>query len=291
MTNTQSALLLVAVLLALLVLWPLSRWAVFAGGRLIRRAARHLPHSRAWTETHPLRAALAARFPRSHAFLARRLDPRRFTGLPLTLLAIAALYVGSLIGGLVEEVLEAEEMIDFDNRANAWFAPYRTPLLIEIFAWITDLGGSSALVALIVAASGLLWAGARPGLILPLWITFLGSQATTWLGKFAFARERPEFLTAITASYPSFPSGHATGAMAVYGFLAYAIARDLPIRRQRYDIAYWTLILVLMIGFSRVFLSVHYVSDVATGFLVGGFWLLVGFTLAEYRRTQANRPA
>lgn len=290
MTNTQSALLLFTAFLALLVLWPLSQWVVLALGRGIRHTARRLPRTRAWADIHPLRAAFAARFPRSHAFIARRLDPHEFTGLPLTLLIVAALYVGSLIGGLVEEVLEAEEMIDFDMRANAWFAPYRTPLLVEVFAWITDLGGSSALVALIVAASGLLWAGSRSQIILPLWVTFLGAQATTWLGKFGFARERPEFLTAISASYPSFPSGHATGAMAVYGFLAYIVARDLPHTRQRYAIAYWTLVLVFSIGFSRVFLSVHYVSDVATGFLVGGFWLLVGFTLAEYRRTKLSGP-
>lgn len=286
MSPAQSLFLLLGALVLLILVWLGSRWAFLALARWVRGTARRLPHSRAWAETHPWRAALAARFPRTHARIARRFDPRAFTGLPLTLLVAALLYVASLIGGMVEEVLEAEEMLRFDEEANAWFGAWRSPLLVEVFAWITNLGDSSALVALIVAANGLLWAGGRTSLILPLWVTFLGAQATTWLGKFAFARERPEFLTTVTAAYPSFPSGHATGAMAVYGFIAYAVARDLPHTRQRYDIAYWTFALILLVGFSRIFLSVHYVSDVLTGFLVGGFWLLVGFTLAEYRRVR-----
>ena len=69
--------------------------------------------------------------------------------------------------------------------------------------------------------------------------------------------------------------------MAVYGFLAYAIARVLPLPRDRFEVAFWTFVLILFVGFSWIFLSVHYTTDVASGFLVGGFGLLVGWTLAE----------
>lgn len=93
----------------------------------------------------------------------------------------------------------------------------------------------------------------------------------------------------MTAQSASFPSAHAAGAMAVYGFLAYAIARDLPSPRARFQAAYWTSILIALIGLSRVVLSVHYASDVAAGFLVGGFWLLVGFAIAEFARERRTR--
>jgi undecaprenyl-diphosphatase len=72
--------------------------------------------------------------------------------------------------------------------------------------------------------------------------------------------------------------------MAVFGFLAYALARDLDRPRQRFEVVFWTAVLIALVGFSRVFLGVHFLSDVASGFLVGGFWLLVGFTLVEWRR-------
>jgi membrane-associated phospholipid phosphatase len=97
-------------------------------------------------------------------------------------------------------------------------------------------------------------------------------------------------VTEIVLLSPSFPSGHATGALAVYGFVAYAIARDRGGLRLRFELTFWTLVLAALVGLSRVFLSVHYASDVAAGFLVGGFWLLAGFALTEYLRQRAAAP-
>jgi membrane-associated phospholipid phosphatase len=117
-----------------------------------------------------------------------------------------------------------------------------------------------------------------------LWTTLLGAQATTWIGKYAINRARPEFLDVATAIAPSFPSGHATAAMAVYGFLAYVAVRRVASRRVRFEIIYWTSVLIALIGFSRIYLGVHFLSDVLSGFLVGGFWLLVGVPVAEWPR-------
>ncbi|NBB99831.1 MAG: phosphatase PAP2 family protein, partial [Bacteroidetes bacterium] len=73
-------------------------------------------------------------------------------------------------------------------------------------------------------------------------------------------------------------------AMAVYGFIAYIVCRAEGMAAwQRFEVAYWTAVLISVIGFSRMFLGVHYASDVAAGLLVGGFWLLVGFAFAEHR--------
>src|SRR3546814_6998916 len=117
-----------------------------------------------------------------------------------------------LRGGIVEEPVEAEEINRFDRAVNACFVPYRHSPLVEIFVWITGLGASNTLVGVAIVATGFLWADRRAGFVVPLWICFLGSQATTWLGKFGFDRDRPEFTTAVTALSPSFPSGPASGA-------------------------------------------------------------------------------
>jgi membrane-associated phospholipid phosphatase len=100
------------------------------------------------------------------------------------------------------------------------------------------------------------------------------------------ARQRPATTIDVTVLSSSFPNGHATAAMAVYGFLAYAIARALPIR-ERFEVAYWTAVLILLIGLSRIYLGVHYLTDVTGGFLVGGFWLLIGFAVAERNGVRA----
>lgn len=131
---------------------------------------------------------------------------------------------------------------------------------------------------MMVVATGFLWADGRPRLILPLWVTFLGAEATTWAAKFIVGRPRPVFLPGVASAVsPSFPSAHATGTMAVPGFIAYAVACNLPGRRARFEVAFWTSVAVTLIGLSRLFLNLHYLTDLASGFLVGILWLLIGF--------------
>ncbi|CAH2599644.1 DedA protein [Rhodovastum atsumiense] len=283
-----TVLLLAIILLVVAALLLVRRLAWLALGQALALAPRwavRLRRSGAWVRTRPLRAWLEARYPRLHAALAARLTPRRFSGLPALLLILAALYAAALFGGLAEVVVSGEATAPFDDRINAALAPYRAPWLLRGFVWVTTLGESAALGAVAVTATGFLWASRRFWLIMPLWLTLVGAQMTTWIGKFAIARPRPEFLDGVaTALSPSFPSAHATGAMATFGFVAYAILRDLPNPRRRFDIAYWTGVAIILVGFSRIFLSVHHTTDVASGFLVGGFWLLVGFTVAEWRR-------
>lgn len=270
------------VLLALLL--PRLLWRVTCGtAGLIDRLRARVPAYGMWERTHPLRAWLASRWPRSYRLVAKRLDARRPGGLPLTLGVAAAIYIAALAGGLVEELLEADELLVFDRAVNGYMEALREEPFVVIFAWITTLGGSATLVAVTLVGTAFLWAYRRWHCILPMWVTVVGAQATTYLGKLALGRERPEFLTAATAVTPSFPSGHTTGAVAVYGFIAYLVARDLPRRRERFEVVYWTVVLVGAVGFSRVYLSVHYASDVLAGVLVGGFWLLVGIMLAQYR--------
>jgi len=69
--------------------------------------------------------------------------------------------------------------------------------------------------------------------------------------------------------------------MAVYGFLAYLIARELSGLRKRFEVVYWSIVLIMIIGFSRIFLPVHFATDVAAGWLVGCFWMLAGVAAAE----------
>ena len=225
-------------------------------------------------------------FPKTAKIIFSRLTPRSFSGLPLTLIVIAGLYLVALLGGLIEDLLEAEELVQFDLFINQQLDRFRSDNMITIFAWITDLGGSAALIAVTLVTTGLLWAPDRWHLIVPLWLTDAGSQLTTIVGKYAFARERPEAVADVAAIMPSFPSGHATSALAVYGFITHIITRQSKTQRQRFELVYWGTVLIALIGFSRMLLGVHYASDIAAGFLVGGFWLLVGFALAEYRHHQ-----
>ena len=267
------------------------RLAVWRGlrlaSRLFGKAAVAVDEMRGREDVSGLWARLRSSFPKTTGFLHARVTLSRFAGLPLTLIVIAAIYIAGLLGGLVEELMEAEELVRLDEAIHQGSGVMRTDGMVVVFSWITDLGCSAALIAVTLVTTGLLWAHGRASVVAPLWLTVLGSQLTTLAGKYALARPRPEFAADVAAFTPSFPSGHATSAMAVYGFIGYVIARGFATTRQRFEIVYWTAVLIGLIGFSRILLGVHYASDVAAGFLVGGFWLLVGFAVAEHER---HRP-
>lgn len=275
-------------MVVLVVALRLAVWrGLWLASRLFGKAAVAVDQVRELEDISGLWARLRSSFPKTTEFLYARVTLSRFTGLPLTLVVIAAAYIAGLLGGLVEELMEAEELVHLDEAIHQGIGAIRTDGMVVVFSWITDLGGSAALIAVTLVTTGLLWAHGRACVVAPLWLTVLGSQLTTLAGKYALARPRPAFAADVAAFTPSFPSGHATSAMAVYGFIGYVIARDLATTRQRFETVYWTAVLIGLIGFSRMLLGVHYASDVAAGFLVGGFWLLVGFAVAEHKR---HRP-
>lgn len=264
------------------LIWEVVRHALLA-------AVRHVPRWQGWKRMHPVRASFQERLPRAYGFCAARLRTDRFSGLALSLMVLAATYAAFAIAGLVEDIRGSNGVLGFDSYFQDWFGPYRTPQRVAFAMWLTHFGENSALVAVIIVATGFLWSHKRGRLVSAMWITFAGVQIATVIGKWGLHRARPQFMTIATASSPSFPSGHTTGSAAVYGFVAYVIARDLHSLRRRFAIGYWAVIFVLLIGVSRVFLSVHHASDVLAGWLIGIFWLLVGFALAEHWRP--SKPA
>jgi undecaprenyl-diphosphatase len=286
MTPAVSLILLVASVLVLVIAvgYFATRWTLSVSIELSRRISARIPKLQISRLLTPLVPHLSALCPRLYLQVESRIGSRPSTGLLLTLLIFSAVYLAGLFSGLVEEVVEADKVVKFDDWIHALFEPLRTRAMVAVSLWISALGDSSAIISAVIIATGFLWAEQRFHLVAPLWIANLGAQVTTWAGKYFVGRQRPAFPVDITAFSPSFPSGHATAAMAVYGFLAYAIARELPSFRQRFEIAYWITVLIGLIGLSRLALGVHFLSDVVGGFLVGGFWLLVGFVVAEWTR-------
>lgn len=220
-------------------------------------------------------------------------DSGRRSGGGMTRRLLAAAMAGLLLV-LLWQVLSEGRWVALDQALNQAFAPYRHGVALVAFVWLTDMGTGSTGVAVALVASVLFWAGGRTGFVGPLWVTFLGAEATTWAGKVLVGRVRPEFIEAASAASPSFPSAHATVSVAVYGFVAYAACRGLPGRRDRVAVAAGASVLIALVCFSRLYLSLHYLGDVLAGALVAGLWLLLGIHLAERgggtARAAADRP-
>ncbi len=220
--------------------------------------------------------------PRTILFLQARLDTSTFTGLPLTILVSALVYVLALFGGIVEDVVTADPIVAVDIHIANILTVFRTELLTAIFSWITLLGKWQVVVVFIAVSAGVLWLWRRSVFILPLLLAVIGSETFTFLGKLAFHRQRPALAVYTEHSF-SFPSGHATVAIAFYGFLGYLLIRFSRDWRRRVNLFFAVGIVVLAIGLSRIYLGVHFLSDVWSGFLVGAMWLITAITLAEWR--------
>jgi undecaprenyl-diphosphatase len=146
-------------------------------------------------------------------------------------------------------------------------------------------------VALAAAAIFLLWR--RRHLLVPLLVALAGTQATVQAVKHLVRRPRPraELVAQGAEASFAFPSGASAIAVALYGFLAYALARDAATRAGRAGAALAALAVVLAVGLSRLYLGAHFPTDVLGGYLAGLLWLVVGVSLAELLRARSPGAA
>ena len=219
--------------------------------------------------------------PRSISFLKARLDTTVFSGLTLSILTIAFVYVFALFAGVVEDLITSDPIVAADIRIANLFFVFRTHKLTNIFTWITLLGKSQVVLCFIAISVTLFWLWRKKYYILSLFIAVVGSEAFTCLGKLAFHRPRPELAVYLEHSF-SFPSGHATIAVAFYGFVGYVLIRLVQSWNRKVNILFTTILIIIAIGFSRVYLGVHYISDVWCGFLVGAMWLIIAISFSEW---------
>lgn len=278
---SRAGLLLASILvISLLLLW-FKRFIFRHGQQWLHFAISVWRSIRTAVATNPEVIRLVDRYPRLVAFLAARLDRQRFSGLPLTLSALAFLYVLALFSGIVEDLLSRDPIVAVDHSLAQVIATLRTTEVVQVFIWITELGMWQVLAPFALVTATVLWLTRRPWLMVGLLTSVSGSIAFTTLGKLAFHRPRPIEAVLVEHSY-SFPSGHATIAVAFYGFLGYLLIRDSATWQRRVNWFFATLVLVLLIGLSRLILGVHYLSDVWGGYLVGALWLIIGISLNEW---------
>jgi membrane-associated phospholipid phosphatase len=153
---------------------------------------------------------------------------------------------------------------------------------VEVFRWITALGTTPFLSWLSLAVIFILltrrhWQLASAWIICLLLVALLVQRS-----KLAFGRARPGFNGEFAREDSlSFPSGHAMASMVVFGLLAYFFSLATTDRWLRRFAFVLSGALIVLIGFSRMYLGVHYLSDVIGGYLLGGVWLAFSIALIE----------
>lgn len=186
-----------------------------------------------------------------------------------------------------EEVLE-QETTALDKNILQTLKELHTPLLDRIMVGITSLGDPWVVTIISIIVAIILSRRRRLAGAITIGIASAGAWGLNLLLKDVFARDRPELWKRIVdAQFNSFPSGHAMVSLVVYGFLAYLLAIRFP-RRQSL-IYVLAILLIISIGFSRLYLGVHWPTDVVAGYAAGLVWLMTCILSLEVVQRSLNK--
>lgn len=185
----------------------------------------------------------------------------------------AALVVTSGLVEFHDEILEAS-FGHWDQAIQSWVHGLARPMLTQVMLGLSWIGSTLVLVPAVALAAGLLWwRGMKDDAVLVA-AAALGGVALNEVMKLYFKRLRPDVPWAFVHENSfSFPSGHSVMAMVLYGVIVYKTQDKLRSRWAKAALVVGALLMVAGIGVSRVYLGVHYPSDVAAGYFVGAVWL------------------
>jgi membrane-associated phospholipid phosphatase len=158
------------------------------------------------------------------------------------------------------------------------FVNHRVEWFTFVMFVITYCGSYLIIFGLTLLSAASFYIHKHTARILPLFMAVAGSAATTYLLKHIFFRARPIVEALYLETGSSFPSGHATATMALYGFLLYTIWKHDKHYLKK-PLAVFLFILIILVGVSRLYLGVHYLSDVLVGYAIGFIWLLLSIKL------------
>src|SRR2546425_12108472 len=278
--------LLFALVVALVIGW---RWFERNRSGLVER-------TQSWWQpvlTRPALQHLKVRYPHAWTFVAARFARGEYLGLHLTIglaISLAGLW---LFGGVTEDVIHHDPLTQFDATLLEWVHTHATPAGYAVFNAISLLG-SPVTPTILALGVGLLLAARRPWVLLARWLAaFAGGGLLDAALKLAIRRPRPPYAAAFLHDATwCFPSCHAMGSLIGYGMLAYLLVVLCTHRRStRISIVLGAALLIVAIGFSRLYLGVHYFSDVVGGYAAGVLWLSACISGLEVaRRWSAALP-
>ena len=263
--------LLALVLLGFLATRTLSRMKAKAGGGATEADVLAAIRPVAW---------IRRRLPGVAAWLARRVDRSSPSGARLTLLVSVLVAVAWIAVAIAQDVSAHREIVHLDPTFLSFVEEHRTSWATYMFRGVTWLGSTAVLVPVTIVVGGAYIARRRDaGPLVWLAITLGGAIVLYEVMKPAVGRARPDSGAWLaSAGGFSFPSGHATAAIAFYGMLAVLLATG---RSPRVKAAIWlgAAVIVALVAASRVYLGVHWMSDVLGGLAFGAAWLCLVLTI------------
>lgn len=196
----------------------------------------------------------------------------------IIVLSIIALFIVILVGPLVKN---SPEGIFFDKIAMDYIHNSTSPMVVHIMNLISWLGSPTFFLTIGLSVFVYLLRNKKKKNAKLLLLSVVGSFLLNAIIKNMFSRIRPLNYMLIDQGGYSFPSGHSMVSMTFYTTLAYILLENVKDKRTRIFIWIGNFVLVGLIGFSRIYLGVHWPTDVIVGFFLGFIFFLITKTIVK----------
>ena len=226
-------------------------------------------------------------------FFRARLSPEGYLGLHLTLGALLLVAASAIFGAIAEDVSTAAAITLLDVRIAQWLHGHATPTVTSVMLIVSTINGIAGIIVLSIGLACYLWRRRAWYWMLSVLIAVAGGTLLNVAMKYAFHRARPSFDDPLlTLTTYSFPSGHTAGSTVFYGVLSCYLFSRYHTWPARCLIATLATMMVALVGSSRMYLGVHYFSDVAGAIAEGIAWLALSVTaVSTLRRRRAYYPS
>ncbi|NML61682.1 phosphatase PAP2 family protein [Massilia sp. RP-1-19] len=230
-------------------------------------------------------------YPRVHKFIAARLTPGEELGLHFTVGIALMLCAAWVFGGIAEEVVDAEEITILDEWLARWFNARATPAFTQAMLYLTHAHNTAGMLVMTSVLGIYFYLRKAPYWLLALLVSVPGGMLLNVVLKHIFQRARPSLDNPLlTLTTYSFPSGHTVAATLLYGLVAAYLVCVASRWKARCLIVLGACVMVGLVGLSRMYLGVHYLSDVLAAIAEGCGWLAVCITgVSTLRRRRAAR--
>jgi undecaprenyl-diphosphatase len=223
------------------------------------------------------------KYPLAFRFISARLSLHKFRGLPLTLLLIALSLNLLLLADFTEDVINSREFIVIDGFLAEFLFNIRFEPMAKGFYYFSLLCSTQVVTVIGIILCIYLLTKRVFHYVVGIISSMLGSGLSIYFGKNIFEVSRPHEFAYYEEIYFSFPSGHAVISIAFYGLIFYLLLRRASSVKSRILISAFAVVFCILIGISRLYLGVHYLSDVLAGFILGALWLLLSISMIEWQ--------
>ncbi|MEH7548919.1 phosphatase PAP2 family protein [Bacillus sp. AFS076308] len=191
---------------------------------------------------------------------------------------------------LMSLFISDHKIVHFDTKVIRAIQGMESPPLTNVMKVFTFIGSAPFVIVLSIAILFFLYKVLHHRMELILFIvSIFGSAALNGLLKHFFHRIRPNLHRLIDIGGYSFPSGHAMNAFSVYVIITFLLWRHIPRKSGRIFLILFSSFMVLAIGVSRIYLGVHYPSDIVGGYFASGFWMATAIWVFQFYQERHNK--